>query len=674
MNRTLRAIVGAVLVLAIAFSGITISQNLGRRWKVDVTERRLYTLSDGTKAILSRLGQPVTAKLYYAKTAAMKASDQIRYFNDYYEYVKSLLEEYVAVSHGMVRLEIIDPRPFSDEEEEAMRYGVQRFPISQEESFFFGLVVQTQFGVEKVIKFFSPDRQRFVEYDISYLIDTAITREKRRIGVMSSLPVMGEDVSPYMARMMQAQNQQPTPPWLIVRYLRENFDVTEVPTDVNDINDVDVLVVIHPKDLPERTQFAIDQFILKGGRTIICVDPHCVADRQQRNPMQMTVQKQSSDLDRLFRTWGLTMPANTFAGDNSILLAASLAANQREQPIMGFLGLTPPACFNQEEVITTDLNFVRMLFPGVLKVNADSPAAASDPNQSEQAQSENGPAITRTPLVTTTSQGNDWSVSSSYELMPPDPETLRGHFVPGNKPVVMGYLLTGRFASSFPEGIEVEVDIEADEDDPNAPTTTTRHVTGLTEATEDCAIAVFSDVDFLWDQLAFNPTLSRMVGRAIPQGDNSALLLNAIEEISGSGDLISIRSRGNYSRPFEVVEKIKQKAEEETANEMAEINAKIEIFNQKLESLASNAEGEQQDLLGDTIIEQKKDLELKIYEARRDLRAVQAKKWDSIEALGNSLRRTNMVAVPGVIMVIAVLLGLWRGLRRRHYISHASDA
>ncbi len=674
MNRTIRAIVGAVLILVITFSGITISQNLGRRWKLDVTERKLYTLSDGTKAILAKLGQPITAKLFYAKTAAMHASDRIRYFNDYYEYVKSLLEEYVAASNGMVRLEVIDPRPFSDEEEEAMRYGVQRFPISQEESFFFGLVVQTQFGVEKVIKFFSPDRQRFVEYDISSLIDTAITREKRRIGVMSSLPVMGEDVTPYMARMMQAQNQQPTPPWLIVRHLREKFDVTEVPTDVNDINDVDVLVVIHPKDLPERTQFAIDQFILKGGRTVICVDPHCVADRQQRNPMQMTVQKQSSDLDRLFRTWGLNMPANTFAGDNSILLIASLAANQREQPIMGFLGLTPPACFNQDEVITTDLNFVRMLFPGVLKVNADNSAAASDPNQSEQAQSENGPVITRTPLVTTTPQGNDWSVSSSYELMFPDPETLRGHFVPGNKPVVMGYLLTGRFASSFPEGIDVELGIEADEDDPNAPTTTTRHVTGLTEATEDGAVAVFSDVDFLWDQLAFNPALSRMVGRAIPQGDNSALLLNAIEEISGSGDLISIRSRGNYTRPFVVVEEIKQKAEEETANEIAVINAKIEIFNQQLQSLASNAEGEQQDLLDDTIIKEKQELELNIYEAKRQLRAVQAKKWDSIEELGNSLRRINMFGVPLVILLVAILLGVHASARARGYVPELSIA
>ncbi len=671
MNRTIRAIIGAVLTLVIAFSGITISQNLGRRLKIDATERKLYTLSDGTKAILAKLNQPITAKLYYAKTAAMHASDQIRYFNDYYEYVKALLEEYVAVSAGTVRLEVIDPRPFSDEEEEALRYGLQRFPISQEESFFFGLVIETQFGVEKVIKVFSPDRQRFVEYDISYLIDTAITREKRKIGVMSSLPVMGQEVSPYMMQMMQAQNQQPTPPWTIVRQLREKYEVTEVSTDVNDINDVDVLVVVHPKDLPEQTQFAIDQFILKGGRAIICVDPHCVADRPQRNPMQMSVQTQASDLARLLTTWGLNVPANTFAGDKSLLLEASLNPNQRQQPIMGFLGLTPPECFNQDAVITADLNFVRVLFPGVLRETGASAASPSDPNQPEDAAESPGDAgITRTPLLTTSAQGNSWSVSSSYELMFPDPDRLMGHFVPGNKPVVMGYLLTGRFASSFPEGIEVEIEAEADEDDPNAPTTVTKHITGLTEATEDCAVVVFSDVDFLWDQLAYSNTF---FGPATA-GDNSALLLNAIEEISGSGDLISIRSRGNYTRPFEVVEQIREEAQEETANQIAVINAQIEGFQQQLQDLTANADEEQQEFLGDTIIKQRQDLDLKIYEAKRKLREVQANRSERIEELGNRLRRLNIAAVPGVIMVCAVILGIWRGARRRHYISHASDA
>ena len=203
MNRTIRAIIGAVFILVIAFCAISIFQNVGKPLKVDVTDQKLYTLSDGSKSILAKLHQKVVIKLYYAKTAALKGPDQIKFFNNYYEFVKSLLEEYVAAAKGMVELQVIDPRPFSQDEVDALQFGLKRFSITEEESFFFGLVVRTPFGVEKAIPFFSPDRQNFVEYDISYLIDTAITRQKKSIGIMSSLPVMGQDISPYMAQMMR---------------------------------------------------------------------------------------------------------------------------------------------------------------------------------------------------------------------------------------------------------------------------------------------------------------------------------------------------------------------------------------------------------------------------------------------------------------------------------------
>jgi ABC-type uncharacterized transport system involved in gliding motility auxiliary subunit len=682
MNRTIRAILGAVLVLVIVFSGVSICQNLGARLKVDITDQRIYTLCDGTKAILGKLNQPIKAKLYYASTAAMKAPDQIRFFNNYFEFVKALLQEYVAVSKGMVQLEIIDPRPFSQEEEAAMRYGLQRFPITQEESFFFGLVVQTQFGVEKVIPFFSPDRHNFVEYDISYLIDTAITKQKKKVGIMSSLPVMGQDVSDYMARMMQMQGQQPEPAWTIVEQLKNKYEVKSVPTDINDINDVDILLVIHPKNLPEKTQFAIDQFVLKGGRTVVCVDPFCWMDRPQRNPMQMqmTQQDQSSNLDRLLRAWGLAMPTNTFAGDRGLAIEAPLNRSQRAEKVIGFLGLTPE-CFNKGSVISTSLNQVRLLFAGVLnevdptqKANAGKPADANQPQADKKPG--DAPQLTRTPLLMTTAQGNAWRISNAFELMFPDAAKLMNNFVDGTKPVNMGYLVTGRFKSSFPDGIEIEV---ADRDpntkdkaaDPNKPRMVKKHITGLKEAKEDGAVVVFADVDFLTDQMAYS---SSFFGKMVV-GDNSALLLNAVEELGGSGDLISIRSRGNFKRPFVVVDKIEQQAEKETANEIMVINAQIERFNQELQTLvSSDKDKDQAEVLGGTIIQKKRDLELKIREAQRQLRQIKAKQREQVDQLGHTLEMVNMAAVPGVVMLAALALGLWRGLRRRHYISHASDA
>ena len=677
MNRTIRAVLGAILILIIVFSGISICQDIGSRLKVDVTDEGIYTLSDGTKAILAKLNQPIKARLYYAKTAALKGPDQIRYFNNYYEFVKALLEEYVAASKGMVTLEIVDPRPFSEEEEQALRYGLQRFPITQEESFFFGLVMQTQFGVEKVIKFFSPDRHNFVEYDISYLIDTAITRQKKRIGVMSSLPVMGQDVSDYMARMMQMQGQQPTPPWTIVNQLREKYDVEQIATDVNDINDVDILLVVHPKNLPEKTQFAIDQFVLKGGRTILCVDPHCFADQPQRSPMQMQPQDQNSNLELLMRTWGLEMPKSTFAGDVSLALAASMTRNQRPEKIIGYLSLVPP-CFNKTSAITADLNQVRVLFAGVLK-EVDPPklttaeSETADPNKADDAPTEQKPQIERTPLVMTTDRGNSWTVGSSFELMYPQPAELMRKFMEGTKPVTMGYLITGRFQSSFPEGIEIEVEDPNDTgDDPNEPKMITQQVTGLKQATDDCAVVVLADVDFISDQLAYASTF---FGAKAVVGDNSALLLNLIEDLSGSGDLISIRSRGNFRRPFTVVDEIEQQAEKETADEIALINAQIEGFNKELQSLVASAkEEDQQEVLGSAIVKNKRELELKIREAQRQLNDIKAKRRERIDELGSSLEAINMGAVPAVVMLVALVLGIWRGVRRRHYISHASDA
>ena len=659
-NRTLRTIIAVIFVLIIIFSAISICQNIGKDLKVDITDQNLYTLSDGTKKILGKLTQPIKAKLYYAKTAALKGPDQIRYFNNYYEFVKALLEEYVAVSKGKFELEIIDPRPFSEDEVQALRYGLRRFPITQEENFFFGLVLQTQFGVEKAIPFFSPDRENFVEYDISYLIDTAITRQQRKIGVLSSIGVMGDNVSRYMEEMMMRQGQRPKGPWIIVEQLRKQYEVERVPTDVNDINDVDILLVVHPKDLPEKTLFAIDQFVLKGGRMIAFVDPHCFSDQpDQRMQMQMAMQvSRSSELNRLLRTWGLEMPTNTFAGDIALAAMANIRANQRPEKIIGYLELAPEGnCFNTDNVITAQLNRVRFLFSGVLR-------NVSDPNETGE--------ITRTPLITTTDRGNSFTISNAYELQFLDPSNLMKKFYEGDKPVAMGYLISGKFKSSFPDGIEIEVEEEASDDaeDPNEVKKVKKQIKGLTEAQENCAVVVFSDVDFISDQIAYqNAFFGKMV-----VGDNSALVLNTIDDLSGSGDLVSIRSRGNFKRPFLVVDEIKRQADEETREEVNKINAQIAGFQSELQSILASAKEGQEEVIGSSILEKQRELEVKQRRAQQQLNEVKLIRRQRIEHLGNILRAFNMLMAPAVILVIAIVLGIRRSVRKRHYIRHASDA
>lgn len=660
MNRTFRIIAGVIFVLIITFSVISISQNIGKGLKIDVTEQRLYTLSSGTKTILAKLNQPITMKLYYAKTAALKGPDQIRYFNNYYEFVKSLLEEYVAASGGMVKLEVIDPRPYSDEEVAALRYGLKRFPITEEENFFFGLVVQTQFGVEKTIPFFSPNRQNFVEYDISYLIDTAITRQKKRVGILSSLDMLGDEVSPYMARLMQLQGQQPRQAWAFVEHLKQQYEVKGIPTDVNKIEDVDILLVIHPKDFSEQTLFAIDQFVVSGGRTIVCIDPYCINDLPRQPPMQMmrTEHNPSSELNRLLVNWGLEMPKDTFAGDRLLALAATLRADERPQKIIGFLGLTPE-CFNHDNVITAELNQVSFLFSGVLREVMLDEQEIKERN------------VQRTPLIMTTTKGNSWTVDNQVELMVLDTESLMKKFTDGAEPVKTAYLVTGRFKSAFPEGVDIEVDAPADANEPNAPPKKIKeHIAGLPEAKETCAVVVFADVDFLSDMIAYRNTF---FGTLII-GDNSALAMNAIDELCGSNELISIRSRGNFKRPFEVVDKIEEQAEAQTADQEAKINAEITRFENELRSILASAKQGEEEIIGSSILQKKNELELKIRQAKKQLQEIKKTRLQRKETLGNSLRNFNMLAAPAAILVIAIILGVHRSVKKRRYISHASDA
>jgi ABC-type uncharacterized transport system involved in gliding motility auxiliary subunit len=257
-----------------------------------------------------------------------------------------------------------------------------------------------------------------------------------------------------------------------------------------------------------------------------------------------------------------------------------------------------------------------------------------------------------------------------------NPLQLMQKFVDGTEPVTMGYLLTGKFKSSFPEGIEVEVETgegeySGESEGPEGEKKTEkRRVTGITEATEDCTIAVFADVDFLSDMVAYQRTFMG----SIAIGDNATLMLNTIDELRGSSDLISIRSRGNFRRPFVVVDNIEKQAERATVAEEARINAEIAGFKNELNNIIASAKEGEEDIIGSSIIRKKKDLELKLHEAQRKLRNVKMKKREQIESLGKMLQNFNMLMTPTVILIIAIGLGIRRSVKKRHYISHASDA
>jgi ABC-type uncharacterized transport system involved in gliding motility auxiliary subunit len=368
-------------------------------------------------------------------------------------------------------------------------------------------------------------------------------------------------------------------------------------------------------------------------------------------------QSHSSDLDVLLRNWGIEMPANTFAGDKKLAETQAINRASRPEPIIGFLNLGK-GCFNTDMVATAELNQVRVLFSGVLN------EVVEDSNQPEEEA-----AIQKTPLMMTTAEGNTFAITNPYELIAINPSALMSRFVSGTKPVTMGYLLTGRFKSSFPDGIEIEVE-SADPNDPNETIKSKERIKGLAQADEDCAVAVFADVDFISDVLAYT---NSFFGPAVV-GDNSALLFNIIDDLSGSSDLIAIRSRGNFKRPFVKVDEIEKQAEEETAQEVKLLNAQIAGFQSELQSIIAQAKEGQEVVIGSSLLEKQRDIELQKRKAQQQLNEVRLKKRKRIEHLGNIFEGFVLLAAPAVILIIAIVLGIYRSAKKRHYISHASDA
>ncbi len=656
MNRSSKTILALIFILVIAVSAIVIVDKVSSFARMDITDQKLYSLSDGTKTILKRINQPVSIELYYAETAALKAPDAIKRYNDYYLFVKALLEEYSKITPN-VKFRVIDPRPDSDEEVNAIRYGLKRFPITQDEGFFFGLVAKTEYGVSKSIEFFAPERQNLIEYDVSYLLDTLTTREKSKLGVISSLEVTGEDLSPYMRQMMMQSGQRPKQPWIISQHLGQKYEVVKVEQDLDEITGVDMLLVIHPKDFSDKTLFAIDQYVLNGGRAVFLVDPHCIADmpspqQQQMYGMQQQ-ESQASSINKLLEAWGVTVPEDEFAGDKLLAESIQMSMTSNPQKLIGYLSFESEAenCFNKNNVISSDLDTVKMIFSSVIE-KLDS--APDD--------------LEFTPLMSTTPAGNTWKPAGPYDLKYMNPPALMKQFTPGDKSQVVGCLLSGKFKSAFPDGIEVELPADENAEEGAEPTKEKR--TGITESADKSNIAVFADVDFITDGIAYN---NSPFG-ASPKDDNASLLMNTVDNLLGSDELIAIRSRGNFKRPFTRVDKIEAQAEEETEKQVNAIQDDIKKYQDELNTVLSEARNQGKMVVNASkFTEAQKKLEVNIAEKENELRKVKKSKRQKIEALGQTLQYFNTIAAPAVILLIAIILAVQRSLKRRSYLSTVKE-
>ncbi|MBL7219153.1 MAG: GldG family protein [Phycisphaerae bacterium] len=664
MKTTIRLILALIFVGVISISAVLLSRKGVGGAQVDFTSGGLYTLSDGTKSILGKLNQTITLKLYYARVAAMKGPDQIRFWNNYYLYVRDLLEEYTRLSGGKIKLELIDPRTYSADEEEAIRNGIKRFPISDDESFYFGMLATTELGKDDVIEFFEPNRQELVEYDVSKIISSLMQRKKRKIGIVSSLPVMGPaNMSPYMMQMMRMQGRQPDPPWTITRQMQIDYEVQSLKLDTHEVpDDIDFLMVIHPKNLDQKARFAIDQFVMKGGKLMVFVDPHCLADRpprDPRNPYAGLSHHAGSDLNNLLINWGVVVATKKIAVDRAV----ATKTGRPPQAFLPYLTLNSE-CVNASEAMVAKINDVRMLFAGAI--------------------SRHGGYSTFRPLLSTTKTGSTWLPKDATSLNMPDAQKIQKEVRDGTEPVVLACLLTGKFTTNFPTGIEVERDGADDETPDTQPATTrpattqpattqpattqpkdkTKRIEPVKESAEGAMVLVVSDVDILTDMLCYDRSFFGMA----QSGSNVPFVLNALEFLSGSKDLISIRSRGRFSRPFTVVDEIERETDRQTQEEIDAVNAKIKGYQSELDALGKKS-GSEQDaaVLQEAVLAKRRQIEADITAANRQLRDLKSIRREKVEALEFKLKIYNIAAASAILLLIAILLWLFRYFRAKHY-------
>ena len=609
----------AVLLVIIGAVNLIIS-NL--RLRVDLTGEKLYTLSTGSKKVLSQLENDVVLKFYFSSTSAEMPMG----LKTYATQVQDLLKEYEIAGKGHVTLEAFDPKPDSDSEEWAQRYGIEPQQTSMfGQPVYFGLVAVSGDN-QQVLPGFNPRTEATLEYDITRLITRVAWPEKPVIGVLSSLSVLGAPQNPMM--MMQRRQQQDQG-WTAFKDLRKDYTVREIKPDAEEIgSDIKTLVVIHPKDLSEKTLFAIDQFVLRGGRAIVCVDPFSVADfeaNQQQNPMMMQMggggQAGPSTLGKLFDAWGVGFDTAKVVADLSCATKLN-SGNGSVEDNPAFLSLSAPNMV-KGDLLTAQLSQVMMPFAGAL----------TDTDSKE---------IEFTPLIASSADNACLvdQMNAQFGM-----SAMRAQLKPDGAKRVLVARLQGKFKTAFPNGVEG-----------GATNGTPNHLTSGTST-----VMVFADTDFLCDRFCVQTMNSLFGAVAQPINDNLTLFANTVEQFAGREELIGVRSRGQFNRPFAKVDELEVKAMKKWQSEEERLEAALQETQQRLAELQKQKSGNERLILSK---EQQSELEQfrkTQAETRKQLKEVRKSLNSEIEHLGLTLKVVNIALIP----LLVICFGLYRGIQRK---------
>jgi ABC-type uncharacterized transport system involved in gliding motility auxiliary subunit len=648
MNRSLTAII-VLICAAVLFVGVNvIADKTLRSARVDLTQQRLYTLSEGSRATLAKIDEPITVRFYYSK----RLGTEIPSYALYAQRVRDMLEEYVSLAKGKIKLEVLDPVPYSAVEDRAVAFGLQGVPIDQGgEQVYFGLAATNSTDDQQVIAFFQPERERFLEYDLTKLIHSLAFPKKTVVGLITALPVEGD--------MMAAMQGRPTQPFAIIEQLRQLYELRTIGSDLDKISpDIDVLMVIHPQNLSEKTQYAIDQFVLGGGRALVFVDPN--SEIQQSRPSQFNPpgSPAGSNLDKLFAAWGLQMVPDAVAGDRFAARKVNAGSASRVQAVdyVAWLNLRS-ANFAKDDTITADLGQINMATSGILQ-----------PREGAKTKFE--------PLIQTSPAAEKIPVEK-FQGPIPDVAGMLNSFKPENTRFTLAARVTGDTQTAFPDGPPKPPE-KKDEKKDGKPEDKSAAATPAADAKAEPAkepaipqlmqskqpinVVVVADTDILDDRLWVQS--SDFFGQrvAMPIANNGDFVANAVESLAGGNDLISLRSRGTSARPFEVVQNIQRDADSRYSAKEHELQDKLKATEAKIKDLKSDKSGNIQ-----LTSEQTASLEgfrREMLQTRQQLRDVQLALNQEIDRLKARLQFFNIALIPILVGIVVIVVGIMR-LRRR---------
>jgi ABC-type uncharacterized transport system involved in gliding motility auxiliary subunit len=611
-------IVLAVNLIAGAFKG-----------RLDLTKEKAFTLSAGTRAILAKLDSPVEVRFYWSQSESRVPSQ----FKTYAKRVEDLLAEFKQASHGKIEIKKLDPQPDSEAEDLANLDGVEGQQIESGEKIYLGVAISLD--PQKVaLPFLSPQRDRLLEYDLARAVSQVLSTNKPVIGIMTALPIFGQAMNPMMMRM----GQQGQEPWVFVSELKKDYDVRQLQPDVEKIDDdIKVLMVIHPKDLKDTTQYAIDQFVMRGGKLIACLDPMSLSDVNRQNPM-MPMPGGGSNLDKLLKAWGISFDNTKVAADMSFARKLVTRGNQAE--IIPTVLFVTDTGISKDDVVASQIDEILLPFPGVF---TGTPVAG----------------LKETVLLRTTKKSQ--LVEPFMAQM--SPAKIVDDFKPSDTSYALAVRLEGKFKTAFPEGKPESKAEDKDKDkdkDKKDEKPEDKAKDTLKETKADNAVLLIGDTDWLSDQ--FSVQVANFFGQKIiqPRNGNLALTQNIVEQFAGDQNLIGVRSRGTINRPFTLVKEMQAQAQARFQAEISKLQKEADEANQKLSELQGKKEAGQRFVLSKEQQEELEKFKQKRAEANKKLKRVRRELAQDIESLELRTKVINIGGIPLLVAAIGIALAIVR--------------